>query len=69
MLYTKEKASNNMTIETAIREDNVFYRCPLCGAEVSVDISAFAGEGEIDLFSTMFYCPECSKKMRRDDHE
>lgn len=69
MLYVKEKVNDNMTIETKLQDDNVFYRCPLCGAEVSVDISALPSEGEIDLFSSIFYCPECSRKMRRDDHE
>lgn len=45
-----------------IREDNVFTRCPACGKEHAVDIVELFSGGDIDLYGTAIYCPECAEK-------
>jgi len=45
-----------------IREDNVFTRCPVCGKEHAVDIVELFSGGDIDLYGTAIYCPECAEK-------
>lgn len=45
-----------------ILEDNVFTRCPVCGKEHAVDIVELFSGGDIDLYGTAIYCPECAEK-------
>lgn len=45
-----------------IHSDNVFTRCPICGREHAVDIVELFSGGDVDLYSTAVYCPECAVK-------
>lgn len=45
-----------------ITEDNVFTRCPVCGKEFTVDVSELFQDGDIDLYGTSIYCPECAER-------
>ncbi|TDT71551.1 hypothetical protein EV215_0929 [Hypnocyclicus thermotrophus] len=64
MFYVKERLNDSMEISIEITDENVFCHCPMCGAEVMVDIGEILGDGESDLFGTAIYCNECSKKIR-----
>jgi len=64
MFYVKERLNDSMEISIEITDENVFCHCPMCGAEVMVDIGEILGDGESDLFGTAIYCSECSKKIR-----
>ena len=65
MFYVKEKINDavEVTIEIA---DNVFCRCPKCGAEVEVDLSEFIGDKDFDLYGSAVCCEKCSKKFFRE---
>ena len=65
MFYTKHKLSEDSTVITTLRGDNVFTRCPCCGVEITVDLArVFAdGNGSMDLSSVL--CDECSAELLR----
>ncbi len=64
MFYVKERLNDSMEISIEITDENVFCRCPMCGSEVSVDITEFLSDGESDLYGTAVFCDECSKKVK-----
>jgi len=64
MFYVKERLNDAIEISIEITDENVFCHCPMCGTEVSVDISEILSDGESDLFSTAVFCDECGKKVR-----
>lgn len=62
MFYVKETLNDAMEVTIEIA-DNVFCRCPKCGAEVEVDLSDFIGDENFDLYGTSVCCEKCSKKF------
>ena len=44
-----------------ITGENVYTTCPGCGEEFPVDLAELAADGELDLYSTQVFCPECSR--------
>ncbi|WP_298030053.1 hypothetical protein [uncultured Dysosmobacter sp.] len=42
--------------------ENVFTRCPICGKEFPVDIAELLSGGDVDLYGTSIYCPECAER-------
>ena len=66
MFYVKEKIGDVLEVTVEINDENVFCRCPRCGADVSVDLNDFFGDEDFDLFGTALYCEECSRKVRYD---
>ncbi|QNB48177.1 hypothetical protein BR63_19030 [Thermanaerosceptrum fracticalcis] len=63
--YLKYKLAEGVEIRVELTEDNVFTRCPGCGAEVQVDENMlFHVYTQGDLYSTNFYCGECGLKAR-----
>ena len=64
MFYVKENINDTLEVTVEINDENVFCRCPRCGAEVPVDFNEFFGDAEFDLFGTSICCTECSRKMR-----
>lgn len=64
MFYVKERVNDSMEISIEITDENVFCHCPMCGSEVSVDISEILSDGESDLYGTAVFCDECSKKVK-----
>ena len=64
MFYVKENINEALGVTVEINDENVFCHCPRCGAEVPVDLNAFFGVAEFDLFGTAICCTECSRKMR-----
>ena len=53
MFYIKENLNGTTSISVEINNENVYCRCPQCGAEVPVDLS---------VFWTAVYCDACTKK-------
>ena len=41
MFYIKENLNDTTSISVEINNENVYCRCPQCGAEVPVDLSVF----------------------------
>ncbi len=66
MFYVREAIGDAMELAVEINDENVYCRCPRCGAEVRVDLNDFFGDEEFDLYSTSLYCEECSRKVRCD---
>lgn len=64
MFYVKEKINDALSIKTELSDENVFCRCPGCGAEVQVDLNEFFGDENFDLFGSEIYCDACSRKAR-----
>ena len=64
MFYVKERLNDAMEVSIEITDENVFCHCPMCGAEVSVDLAEILSDGESDLFGTAVLCKECGKKIR-----
>ena len=62
MFFVKTRIDDNTVLTTEITDENVFTHCPDCGAEVQIDLSELAEDGELDLFGTSVCCPECSKR-------
>lgn len=48
-----------------IESDNVFTRCPRCGAEIQIDLADMVIDGQLDLYGTSTYCQRCSEKLRQ----
>jgi len=44
-----------------IEADNVFTQCGRCGREVQVDLADMVMDGQLDLYGTSIYCPQCSE--------
>lgn len=42
--------------------ENVFTHCPICGKEFPVDIAELLSGGDVDLYGTSIYCPECAER-------
>lgn len=61
MFYVKKEIGSDMVIKIELNEDTVFGICPLCGAEVQVDLQEILENGG-DLYSTMVACEKCSKR-------
>ena len=53
MFYIKENLNDTISISVEINNENVYCRCPQCGAEVPVDLS---------IFWTAENCDACTKK-------
>ena len=60
MFYVKQNFGYAEVI-TEIHDDNVFCRCPVCGAEHQVDLAEIFGGDEVDLYGTAVLCAVCSK--------
>lgn len=45
-------------------EYNVYTKCNECGREISIDLFEHFDSG-CDLCSTVCFCSECSKKMKK----
>lgn len=63
MFYVKEQLSDAMEVTIEINDENVFCRCPRCGAEEQIDLAEIFVDGEGDLFSTAVLCDSCSRKQ------
>lgn len=63
MFYVKEQVNGMSSICIEINDENVFCRCPHCGAEVQVDLADVFSDGDIDFFSTSVLCDRCAKKV------
>ena len=61
MFYTKTIIGDT-TIRTEITDENVFTRCPHCGAEIPVDLQEQFANGDFDLCGTAIYCNSCTKR-------
>jgi hypothetical protein len=62
MYYVKSKIKD-LEINIEI-EDNVYTKCNECGREISIDLFEHFDSG-CDLCSTVCFCSECSKKMKK----
>ncbi len=63
MFYVKDKLGNASEIKVAISDENVFTICPLCGAEVDVDLLEITKDEPFDVEGSSVLCSECSKKL------
>ena len=62
MYYVKSKLADGCEINIDITDENVFTRCPNCGAEIPIDIVEESQIDGFDLCGTVCYCHECSVK-------
>ena len=61
MFYVKTKLNDTTDIKVDITDENVYTRCPKCGAEFLVDFfSDLMKDDNVDLCGTTVYCSECS---------
>lgn len=61
MFYVKSKINETTAINVDITDENVYTRCPECGAEFLVDFfSDWIKDENVDLCGTTVYCSECS---------
>lgn len=66
MFYVKSKINEAVEINVDITDENVYTRCPGCGAEISIDIVEEIRNGDFDLFGTTVYCSDkCLTAMRK----
>jgi predicted nucleic acid-binding Zn ribbon protein len=68
MFYLKTELAEGVALETEITDENVFTRCPECGAKVRVDLAAFMGDEDFDLYGTGVYCDDCAKAKAGDSN-
>ena len=66
MFYIKTKRGHKIPIEDG-EGGNVFTQCPECGKEQCVDLTHLISFGEVDLYSTVMYCHECSVERAKKD--
>ncbi len=64
MFFVKEAINGAVDIQIEITEENVYCHCPRCGEEVQVDLNEFIGDKDFDLYGTVLYCEDCSRKVR-----
>lgn len=62
MFYVKERY-HNMEVTVDITEDNVFTRCPVCGEEIAVDLTALFRDWDGSLTNTALLCNDCAKEF------
>ena len=68
MFYIKENLNDTTSISVEINNENVYCRCPQCGAEV--DLSIFWTAENFDIFSSAVYCDACTlKRLKGVLHE
>ncbi len=66
----KENLNDTTSISVEINNENVYCRCPQCGAEVPVDLSVFWTAENFDIFSSAVYCDACTlKRLKGALHE
>lgn len=69
MFYVKEKLGENLEVKVDITYDNVFCRCPICGAETKVYLDDILQDSEGGIEDTAVCCDKCSENyMRRKFH-
>jgi len=69
MFYVKTLLGANTAIVTEITDENVFTRCPDCGAEICIDLNDVIDEdGQLDLYGLGVCCPECSRARWKAAH-
>lgn len=69
MFYVKTPLSASAAIVTEITDENVFTRCPDCGAELRIDLNDVIDEdGQLDLYGMGVCCPECSRTRWKAAH-
>lgn len=69
MFYVKAEIADGVTIQAEVTHENVFNRCPRCGAEVAVDLAEIVTDDGLDLYGTALYCDECARAVRDDRAE
>lgn len=66
MYYVKSKLADGCEINVEITDENVFTRCPNCGAEIPIDIVEVIRNEDFDLFGTAIYCNDkCLAAMQK----
>lgn len=63
MFYTKLKLTEDSTVVTALKGDNVFTRCPCCGTEIAVDLARVFSDGNGSIETSSVLCEECSAEL------
>lgn len=63
MFYIKERIHGGVEVKIEITDENVFYRCPLCGREVAVDLEDVLSSGG-GLYGTAVFCERCAEKRK-----
>ena len=70
MFYVKTLLGANAAIVTEITDENVFTRCPDCGAEICIDLNDVIDEdGQLDLYGLGVCCPGCSRARWKAAHD
>lgn len=64
MYYVKMELTEGVTIQADITEENVFNRCPQCGAEVPVNLDEVVTGDGLDLYGSALCCDKCSKAIK-----
>ena len=69
MFYVKTRINEETDLTTDITEENVFTRCPDCGAELRVDLPELASDKDFDLYGIGICCPACSRRRWEEAHQ
>ena len=70
MFYVKTKLNDDSVLEVDITRDNVFCRCPLCGAEVQINLEDdYIGDKDFSVQNSEVACEKCSRKVLAGDRK
>ena len=69
MFYVKVRLNEDTVLETDITQSNVCCRCPRCGREVNVDLTAFVGDEDFNPFDSAVLCEDCSEAYLKEAQE
>ena len=59
MFYVKTKLNDDSVLEVDITRDNVFCRCPICGAEIQVHTDRCIADADFNEPP----CEDCGRKV------
>ena len=65
MFCVKERIGRGATVSLDITDKNVYTRCPGCGKVFRVNLEEVFRAGDVNLFSTVVLCDECSERIQR----
>ncbi len=63
MFYVKTQLNPDAVMEIDITHENVYCRCPHCGAEVKVNLNELVHEKDFDLCGCSVLCQECTEEL------
>ena len=69
MFYVKTKLNDDSILEVDIMRKNVFCQCPICGAEIRINLDDYTGDADFSIQTSEVVCEQCSRKVLAGDHK